>query len=48
MPPPEIPVITTRAEEVQLPIEFVGQVYGSKDIAIRARVEGFLEEIPLR
>lgn len=45
MPPPEIPVITTRAEEVQLPIEFVGQVYGSKDIAIRARVEGFLEAI---
>ena len=45
MPPPEIPVFATRAEEVRLPIEFVGQVYGSKDIAIRARVEGFLEAI---
>ncbi len=45
MPPPEIPVFATQAEEVRLPIEFVGQVYGSKDIAIRARVEGFLEAI---
>jgi membrane fusion protein (multidrug efflux system) len=44
-PPPEIPVIVTQAQAVNLPIEFVGQVYGSKDIAIRARVEGFLEGI---
>jgi len=44
-PPPEIPVIEIRARRVALPIEFVGQVYGSKDIAIRARVEGFLEGI---
>lgn len=45
IPPPEIPVIALQAQEVDLPIEFVGQVYGSKDIAIRARVEGFLEGI---
>jgi membrane fusion protein (multidrug efflux system) len=41
-PPLEIPVIIIQLREVRLPIEFVGQVYGSKDIAIRARVEGFL------
>ena len=29
-----------------MPIEFVGQTLGSEDIAIRARVEGFLEGIP--
>ena len=44
-PPPEIPVYITKAEEVPIYQEFVGQVYGSKDIAIRARVEGFLEGI---
>ena len=44
-PPPEIPVIVTQAQDVPLYMEFVGQVYGLKDIAIRARVEGFLEGI---
>ena len=44
-PPPEIPVIVTQAQDVPLYLEFVGQVYGLKDIAIRARVEGFLEGI---
>lgn len=42
-PPPEIPVIATRAQDVPLFLEFVGQTHGLKDIAIRARVEGFLE-----
>jgi len=32
-------------QEVPIFMEFVGQVYGFKDIAIRARVEGFLEGI---
>ena len=44
-PPPQVQVVMVQAQEVKIPIEFVGQVYGSKDIAIRARVEGFLEEI---
>jgi len=44
-PPPKVTVIETKAEEVRIYQEFVGQVYGFKDIAIRARVEGFLEGI---
>ena len=44
-PPPKVTVIEAVAEEVFIYQEFVGQVYGFKDIAIRARVEGFLEGI---
>jgi membrane fusion protein (multidrug efflux system) len=44
-PPPEISVVETKAEDVPLYMEFVGQTSGLKDIAIRARVEGFLEGI---
>jgi membrane fusion protein (multidrug efflux system) len=44
-PPPDIPVVVTKAQDVPLFMEFVGQVFGFKDIAIRARVEGFLEGI---
>ena len=43
--PPDITVVVTQAQEVPIYREFVGQIYGFKDIAIRARVEGFLEEI---
>ena len=42
-PPPEVSVVETRAQDVPLYLEFVGQTSGIKDIAIRARVEGFLE-----
>lgn len=42
---PDIPVFETQEQEVPIYQEFVGQVYGYKDIDIRARVEGFLEEI---
>ncbi len=42
---PEIPVYETKAEAIDIYQEFVGQIYGYKDIAIRARVEGFLEGI---
>ena len=42
-PPPDIPVVVLQAQDVPLFMEFVGQVHGLKDIAIRARVEGFLE-----
>lgn len=34
--------------EVPVYQEFVGQVYGLKDIAIRTRVEGYLEGIYFR
>lgn len=42
-PPPEVSIVETKAQEIPLYHEFVGQTYGLKDIAIRARVEGFLE-----
>jgi len=40
---PNISVYKIIAEDVPIFQEFVGQVYGLKDISIRARVEGFLE-----
>lgn len=45
IPPQPIKVIEIKPTTVPLYNEFVGQVYGEKDIPIRARVEGFLEEI---
>ena len=44
-PRPEVSVFETKAEDVPIFMEFVGQTYGLKDISIRARVEGFLEGI---
>lgn len=44
-PPPRVTVIVTEAQEVPIHQEFVGQVFGLKDIDIGARVEGFLEGI---
>jgi len=44
-PPPDVAVIQTAAQQVPIYREFVGQVLGFKDIAIRARVEGYLEGI---
>ena len=44
-PPPNVTVFQTKAQEVPIYQEFVGQVFGFKDIAIRARVEGYLEGI---
>ena len=44
-PPPEIQVVEVIQKDVPIYNEFVGQVYGEKDIPIRARVEGFLEGI---
>jgi len=43
--PPEVQVYTTHAQDVPLYEDFVGSVAGRKDIAIRARVAGFLEGI---
>lgn len=45
VPPPEVQVYQVQAQDVPIHREYVGQVYGFKDIAIRARVEGYLEEI---
>lgn len=42
-PPPTVTVVQSESADVPLEKEFVGQVYGIKDIPIRARVEGFLE-----
>lgn len=44
-PPPQVTVVRTVAQKVPLYQEFVGQTQGFKDIAIQARVEGFLEGI---
>ena len=44
-PPPEIRVHEVNAYDIPFVMEFVGQTYGLFDIAIRARVEGFLEGI---
>jgi len=41
-PPPEIPVVTVEKRDVPIVGEFVGEMRGSTDIDVRARVEGFL------
>jgi len=41
-PPPEIPVVLVKEQTVPIYQDFVGQIFGFKDIDIRARVEGFL------
>ncbi|TAJ05787.1 efflux RND transporter periplasmic adaptor subunit [Marinilabiliaceae bacterium JC017] len=43
LPPQEIPVFKAVQEDVPITKEFVGQTYGLFDIAIRARVDGYLE-----
>jgi membrane fusion protein (multidrug efflux system) len=45
LPQPEVKVIRVIEKEFPRVREFVGQIYGSADIGIRARVEGFLEGI---
>jgi membrane fusion protein (multidrug efflux system) len=45
LPPPNVIVFETKAQRVPIHGEFVGEVLGYKDIAIRARVEGYLEGI---
>ena len=41
----EITVVQVLQKDVPISREFVGEIYGEKDIPIRARVEGFLEGI---
>ncbi len=45
MPPQDIPVVEVIQKDVPIYVEQVGQIFGLKDIPIRARVDGFLEEI---
>jgi membrane fusion protein (multidrug efflux system) len=45
MPPPEIEIVNVIVQDVPIMREFVGQAYGLLDIPIRARVDGFLEEL---
>ena len=45
MPVQEITVVEVIQKDVPIYNEMVGQVYGLKDIPIRARVDGFLEKI---
>ena len=45
LPPQKIKVFEVKAKTVPIYEEYVGQVYGEKDIPIRARVDGYLEEI---
>ena len=42
---PDVLVYRIRTQDIPIHQEFVGQIYGFKDIAIRARVEGYLEGI---
>jgi len=44
-PPQQFKVYEIKPQTALIYEEFVGQVYGEKDIPIRARVEGFLEKI---
>lgn len=45
LPPQKIQVFEVKAKTVPIYQEFVGQIYGERDIPIRARVQGFLEKI---
>ncbi|MBB3700470.1 efflux RND transporter periplasmic adaptor subunit [Flammeovirga yaeyamensis] len=45
LPQIEIPVTEVIVQDVPISKSFVGQVYGTKDIPIRSRVEGYLEGI---
>ncbi len=45
LPPQKINVFEVKSQTVPIYEEFVGQIYGEKDIPIRARVDGYIEEI---
>ena len=44
-PPLEIPVVEVKQQDVPIILDMVGQTRGSKDIPIRARVDGILESL---
>ena len=45
LPPPSVQVVEVIVKDIPVTEEFVGQTYGLFDIAIQARVDGFLEGI---
>jgi membrane fusion protein (multidrug efflux system) len=45
LPPPQVQVVEVTQQDIPLQEEFVGQTYGLFDIAIQARVDGFLQGI---
>jgi len=45
IPPQKIKVVEVQTQDIPLYSFYVGQIYGEKDIPIRARVEGFLESM---
>ena len=45
---PRIPVVRVMKKDVPVYASYPGQVYGQKDIPIRARVQGFLESIDFK
>ncbi len=48
IPPQEINVVLVQQKDMTSYWEYVGQVYGYKDISIRARVDGFLDGMHFR
>ncbi len=46
--PPKVEVVKPQVEKLEVKKDFVGQIYGAADIPIRARVDGFLEDILFR
>ncbi|MGH7380817.1 MAG: efflux RND transporter periplasmic adaptor subunit [Candidatus Methylomirabilales bacterium] len=44
-PPPEVKVATVLQRDVPIYVEAIGQTRGSKEIEIRARVEGFIQTV---
>ena len=45
LPPPNVQVVEVIQQDIPVMEEFVGQTYGLYDIALQARVDGFLEGI---
>jgi membrane fusion protein (multidrug efflux system) len=48
LPAPEVFVTQAVAQDVPVTMELIGQTAGSKDVEIRARVEGYLETVNFR
>ena len=48
LPTPEVYVMASVQKDVPVTMELVGQTSGSKDVEIRARVEGYLESVNFR
>jgi membrane fusion protein, multidrug efflux system len=48
LPAPEVYVTQAVAKDVPVTMELIGQTAGSKDVEIRARVEGYLETVNFR